>query len=46
MNYLLPEVFALIFNQHVVNVALVTLVTFVVIVVSLLNLFIFWGRSY
>lgn len=46
MNYLLPEVFALIFNQHVVAVSLVALITFIAIIVSLLNLFLFWGRSY
>lgn len=46
MNYLLPEVFALIFNQHVVSVSLVVLVTFVVLIVSALNLLLFWGRSY
>ncbi|AHM67477.1 hypothetical protein PPSQR21_038390 [Paenibacillus polymyxa SQR-21] len=46
MSHLLSNVFFDIFNQPMVAVGLVSFITFVVCVVVMLNLLLYWGRSY
>ena len=46
MSHLLSNVFFDIFNLPLVAVGLVAFITFVVAVVVMLNMLLYWGRSY
>lgn len=44
MNELIAESFAFVFNQHFVNVGLVSVITVMCCIVSVLSILAHWGR--